>query len=129
MYFFVPIDRSVLLTAILGGLAVGAVALHFCPELPTTSVAGALLGAIGMALSATEAIGNSVDQRYGALFDEAPRPTWVYDCETLKFLAVNRAALELYGFSLNEFLAMRVTDIRPPSDAELLPEEMVKNNA
>ena len=47
-----------------------------------------------------------------ALFDQTPHPMWVYDCETLQFLAVNQAAIEQYGFSRSEFLKMRITDIR-----------------
>ena len=33
------------------------------------------------------------------LFSRHPRPTWVFDLETLRFLAVNDAAIELYGYS------------------------------
>lgn len=53
----------------------------------------------------------------GRLFFEAnPQPMWVYDCESLCFLAVNDAALEHYGWSREEFLTMRITDIRPEED-------------
>jgi PAS domain S-box-containing protein len=43
---------------------------------------------------------------------------WVYDTETLRFVEVNGAAVERYGYSRDEFLARRVTDIRSPADAE-----------
>ena len=43
---------------------------------------------------------------------------WVYDLETLAFLAVNDAAIGRYGYSLDEFLRMTLRDIRP---AEELP--------
>jgi PAS domain S-box-containing protein len=43
---------------------------------------------------------------------------WVYDAETLRFLEVNGAAIEKYGYSRDEFLALRITDIRTPEDAE-----------
>jgi len=52
------------------------------------------------------------------LFQENPRPMWVYDVESLRFLEVNSAAIEKYGYSREEFLARRVTDIRSPQDAE-----------
>ena len=45
---------------------------------------------------------------------------WVYDAETLRFLAVNDAAVECYGYTRDEFLGMRVTDIRPPEDVPAL---------
>ena len=43
-------------------------------------------------------------------------PMWVYDADTLAFVAVNDAAVRHYGYSRDEFLAMRITDIRPPED-------------
>ena len=46
------------------------------------------------------------------LFAENPNPMWVYDDETLKFLEVNEAAIERYGFSRAEFLTMQITEIR-----------------
>jgi diguanylate cyclase (GGDEF)-like protein/PAS domain S-box-containing protein len=44
---------------------------------------------------------------------------WVYDLETLAFLAVNTAAVLHYGYSEAEFLTLRITDLRP---AEELPK-------
>jgi PAS domain S-box-containing protein len=41
---------------------------------------------------------------------------WVYDLETLRFLAVNDAAVRHYGYSENEFLNMTIRDIRPSED-------------
>lgn len=43
---------------------------------------------------------------------------WIYDLETLRFLDVNNAAIALYGYSRTEFLAMRITQIRPAEDVE-----------
>jgi PAS domain S-box-containing protein len=56
------------------------------------------------------------------LFDNNPHPTWVFDRETLRFLAVNSAAVRKYGYSRAEFLAMTVKDIRAPEDVAVLPE-------
>jgi len=53
---------------------------------------------------------------YRHLFDCNPQPMWVYDLETLQFLAVNDAAIAKYGYSQAEFLAMTLADIRPPED-------------
>ena len=41
---------------------------------------------------------------------------WIYDAQTLAFLGVNDAAVEHYGYSVEEFLAMQILDIRPRSD-------------
>ena len=54
--------------------------------------------------------------RYRSLFKNNPHPMWVYDLESLKFLAVNNAAIEHYGYSHDEFLAMTIQDIRPLED-------------
>ena len=53
------------------------------------------------------------EQRYQRLFDSNPHPTFVFELETLRFLAANRAATGKYGFSLNEFLAMKFTHLHP----------------
>jgi PAS domain S-box-containing protein len=50
------------------------------------------------------------------LFANNPNPMWVVDEESLRFVSVNAAAIAAYGYSREEFLAMRLTDIRPPED-------------
>ena len=60
------------------------------------------------------------ERRYRELFEANPHPMWVYDTETLRFLAVNDAAVQRYGYARDEFLAMTVTDIRPPEDVPAL---------
>lgn len=56
------------------------------------------------------------EQRYRLLFDNNPLPLWVYDIETLRFLTVNDAAVNQYGFTRPEFLSMTIADIRPAED-------------
>jgi two-component system cell cycle sensor histidine kinase/response regulator CckA len=58
------------------------------------------------------------EARYRALFDSNPHCMWVYDVETLQFLAVNASAVQRYGHSHDEFAKMSLYDIRP---AESLP--------
>ncbi|MDY0068637.1 MAG: PAS domain S-box protein [Porticoccaceae bacterium] len=60
------------------------------------------------------------EQQYRLLFDNNPQPLWVYDLETLAFLAVNDAAIEHYGYSREEFLGMTIADIRPAEDVPRL---------
>jgi len=55
-------------------------------------------------------------QRTQMLFEASPTPMWVYDAETLAFLAVNDAAIRHYGYSRDEFLTMTIRDIRPSED-------------
>jgi two-component system, cell cycle sensor histidine kinase and response regulator CckA len=57
---------------------------------------------------------------YRILFHSSPQPMWVFDVETLRFLTVNDAAVARYGYSREEFLAMTITDIRPPEDVPAL---------
>ncbi|MFA1672948.1 putative bifunctional diguanylate cyclase/phosphodiesterase [Rhizobium mongolense] len=53
---------------------------------------------------------------FRSLFKTHPSPMWVYDPETLHFLIVNDAALDLYGFAPEDFSAMTVLDIRPAAE-------------
>src|SRR5437870_12862038 len=64
------------------------------------------------------------EERYRLLFESNPQPMWVYNLETLRFLAVNEAAVRHYGYSRDEFLAMTVRDIRPPEDIPSLLENV-----
>jgi len=41
---------------------------------------------------------------------------WIYNLKTLKFVAINDAAIARYGYSREEFLRMKITEIRPPED-------------
>ena len=56
------------------------------------------------------------ERNYRLLFFDNPEAMWVYDPETLRFVAVNDAAVARYGYSREEFLAMTVAQIRPPED-------------
>ncbi len=60
------------------------------------------------------------EQRYAALFEEAPVPMWVFDAETFRFLTVNNAAVSSYGYSVAEFLSMTIFDIRSEAEAKRL---------
>lgn len=60
------------------------------------------------------------------IFDHSPFPMWIYDLETLAFLAVNREAIAHYGYSEKEFLGMTIRDIRPAEDIHLLEEAVEK---
>jgi len=48
--------------------------------------------------------------------DDIPLAAWVHDNESWRFLTVNQAAIERYGYSREEFLSMTLGDIRPKED-------------
>jgi PAS domain S-box-containing protein len=56
------------------------------------------------------------EQRYRMLFDIHPHPMWVVEAKTLRFLAVNQAAVNHYGYSREEFLSMTADQLRYPED-------------
>ena len=64
------------------------------------------------------------EERYRMLFDASPQAMWVFDSETLRFLAVNDAAVKRYGYSRDEFLGMTIADIRPPEDVPGLQDQL-----
>jgi PAS domain S-box-containing protein len=49
-------------------------------------------------------------------FEFNPQPMWIYDVGSLRFVAVNSAAIEKYGYTRAEFLAMTIEAIRPRLD-------------
>jgi PAS domain S-box-containing protein len=64
------------------------------------------------------------EERFRLMFAGNPLPMWVYDVESLRFLEVNDAAVARYGYSREEFLSMRITDIRPVKEIPRLREDL-----
>jgi diguanylate cyclase (GGDEF)-like protein/PAS domain S-box-containing protein len=60
------------------------------------------------------------ESSFRLLFASNPQPMWVYSQSSLRFLEVNQAAIDHYGYSRDEFLAMSLADIRPDSEREAL---------
>ncbi len=60
------------------------------------------------------------DDVYPWFFEQHPDPLWVFDEATLRVLAVNDAACQAYGYSRDEFLALTIEDLRPPSQRPAL---------
>jgi two-component system cell cycle sensor histidine kinase/response regulator CckA len=69
------------------------------------------------------------EEYYRLLFDANPQPMWVYDSDTLTFLAVNDAAIRQYGYTREEFLAMSLRDIRPAEDVPALLEDVANTGS
>jgi two-component system, cell cycle sensor histidine kinase and response regulator CckA len=49
------------------------------------------------------------------LFEHNPLPTWLYEVDSLRFLRVNQAATQLYGYSTGELESRTILDIYPES--------------
>ena len=64
------------------------------------------------------------EQRYAALFEQAPVPMWLFDAETFRFLTVNDAAVRDYGYSVEEFLSMSIFDIRSEAEGQRLKKHI-----
>jgi PAS domain S-box-containing protein len=98
------------------------------------SETGKLISVLSLVLDVTvatrieEALRKS-EAQYRLLFESNPQAMWVYDLETLRFLAVNDAAIRRYGYSRTEFLAMTIMDIRPPEDVPLLTKYRSAGNS
>ena len=78
-------------------------------------VLGRSLMYAGLRLSSEQALRQSREE-HRALFEGNPVPVLVYDRETLRFLAVNRAAARQYGWSRDEFRAIGLPDLWPPDE-------------
>jgi PAS domain S-box-containing protein len=88
---------------------------------PLRDEEGNVVGVIGVAVDISEQrraeeLLRESEARYRLLFEFNPSPMWVIDEETFRFLAVNNAAVRHYGYSREEFLSMKATDIRSPEE-------------
>lgn len=90
---------------------------------PIPDAEGNVIGAAGIARDVT--VQKRVEERlrdseieYRLLFASNPIPMWVFDRVTLRFLAVNHAAVRQYGYTEQEFLSLTIADIRPQETIE-----------
>jgi PAS domain S-box-containing protein len=60
------------------------------------------------------------EEKYRFLFERNPVPLLIYDTETFRFLAVNEAFVKQYGFSIDEVLAMQLTDLYPDEEKDAI---------
>jgi len=69
------------------------------------------------------------EEKYRTLFTYNPRPTWLFDPETLNLVDVNYAAVQHYGYSFEEFRQMNLKDLRPDSEVEHLQKAVLQAKA
>jgi PAS domain S-box-containing protein len=70
--------------------------------------------ALAAAVSANRALKRS-EEAHRLLFEASPIPLFVFDVETFELLAVNDAMVELYGYTHEELLRMRIPELRHPA--------------
>lgn len=63
---------------------------------------------------------NNPEQVLEILFEENPQPMWIYRLEDLKIVHVNKAAIEVYGYTRDEFQNLTIRDLRPEREREFL---------
>jgi diguanylate cyclase (GGDEF)-like protein/PAS domain S-box-containing protein len=126
------------LVSVSGLAAWGAVfpcALSMAVLFPRVNVIGEMWNvpkyfvAFGMILTLLEEQKREADTRrkeYQVLFENNPHPMWIFDYETLRFLAVNDAAVARYGYSPQEFQGMTLRDIRPPEEVVALEQTVAQ---
>ena len=78
-------------------------------------------------LPAIEKIDDSNLQINDKLLHDNPFPVFIFNKENLKFLAVNDAALKLYGYTREEFLNLDMTDLYTEEDMQTLLELTTEN--
>ena len=64
------------------------------------------------------------EENYKMLFSQNPTPMCTYDLEDEKFSMVNDAALALFGYTRDEFLALDLFDIRVKEEHPRLKEDI-----
>lgn len=54
------------------------------------------------------------EKKYSNLFQLSPQPMWILETTQFNFVQVNKAAIDQYGYSEEEFLRMNIFDLNVP---------------
>ncbi len=78
---------------------------------PKTAVA---VGMILMVVEEEIRTARALAEDYRLVFDGNPHPLWIFDVNTLEFLSVNQAACDTHGYTKEEFLQLKLSDVLHP---------------
>jgi PAS domain S-box-containing protein len=67
------------------------------------------------------------EKNYSELFQLSPLPMFVFELDSLKFLDVNDAFVDHYGYSREELLLMDLKSIRPPEEVPELEARLLQD--
>jgi two-component system, cell cycle sensor histidine kinase and response regulator CckA len=118
-------------TATIGVLVVQHYENHNAYDIRDLEFLDSVGGHIALAIerrAAEDALRQS-ESTFRLLFAHNPLPTWVFDSETLKFVRVNDAAIQLYGYSSSEFENVTEFSLRPPEEHIALRKQIKEWNA
>ena len=67
------------------------------------------------------------EHQYRLLYEQSPLPMYIFDKESHKFLSVNEALINLFGYSKEEFLEMTIFELFLPEEQNKIREEAHRN--
>jgi diguanylate cyclase (GGDEF)-like protein/PAS domain S-box-containing protein len=74
-----------------------------------------LIGMVLLVMEEDNRAARVLNKDYRLLFDNNPHALWITDATSLNFLAANQVALDMHGYSREEFLHKKLSDIVDPS--------------
>ncbi len=97
---------------------------------PLADESGKFTGVLATAQDVTERMKmvealEASEERYRRIFAATPLPMWVAEAQTPKFLAVNDAAIEKYGYTREEFQTMSALDLQVEEDRGLVLQQLL----
>ncbi len=97
---------------------------------PLEDESGKFTGVLATAQDVTERMAmvealEASEERYRRIFAATPLPMWVAEARSPKFLAVNEAAIEKYGYTREEFLAMSAIDLQVDEDRDRVLKQLL----
>jgi PAS domain S-box-containing protein len=106
-------NTATAMAAVAGATVIGLINVADLPvaqQIPRALLFVLIAGGL-VAMVAARRARSEASEQYRVLFDTNPFPMWLYDKETLRFINVNRTATEVYGYSREEFAALRLPDL------------------
>ena len=67
------------------------------------------------------------NERFRGLFDAHPVPMWIVDAETMRFVAVNPAAMQHYGYNEPEFMNLTLRELHCAGDFDRFAARLARS--